>query len=191
MGRITSIAVFCGSSYGSCEEYRKKAEELGRALAERGITLVYGGGCKGLMGAVAAECRKCGGTVIGVLPKAMDKPSVRIEDIETKLIITEDMHSRKKTMYDLADAFIALPGGLGTFDEIFEILAWKQLKIHRKRAALLNARGFWDHAAALMDNAVKEGFLNPKARESIIIDDDIERILSALGEDEEELPDKI
>ncbi len=118
---IRNIAVFCGSSSGAREEYRESALELGAAIAGKGFGLVYGGGGKGLMGVVARAVRENGGRVIGVLPKAMDVPSVRKDSVETELMIVNGMHERKETMYSLADAFIAMPGGIGTLEEIAEI----------------------------------------------------------------------
>ena len=174
MKSLKSIAVFCGSSSGSRKEYEEGARALGSAMAAKGITLVYGGGGKGLMGTIAASVRKNGGHVIGILPEAMDIPSVRKNSQETELIIVPGMHERKKAMYERADAFIALPGGIGTIEEISEIYTWRQLGYHNKNIALLNTAGYWDPFIQMIDKGVAEGFISEEVRRLLIADDNID-----------------
>lgn len=192
MERPTSIAVFSGSSFGSSPAYREGAAALGRKMAEEGITLVYGGGYCGLMGAVAEAVRDGGGKVIGVLPEAMDTQSVRSKDIETELLIVPDMHERKRTMYSLSEGFIALPGGIGTMEELMEIFTWKQLGIHKWNIGLLNTSGYWDPMIAMLDRSVSEGFLSKAVRDALIVEEDPGRLLARIIDDNgPELPRKL
>lgn len=155
------------------------------------MTLVYGGGNRGLMGLLADTVKSCGGRTVGILPKAMDLPSVRTKDVETELIIAEDMHDRKKKMYDRADAFVALPGGIGTMDEFFEIFTWKQLGYHRKPVCLLNIDGFYDTLIGFLDEATEKGFVSRPMRDALIVLDSTEGLLEALDRDEGDLPSKL
>jgi uncharacterized protein (TIGR00730 family) len=179
------ICVFCGSNAGNNPIYRTEAEKLGRLLAARGIELVYGAGNIGLMGAVADACLEAGGTVVGVIPEALVGKEVAGRHVDhralTRLEIVDSMHTRKARMAELADGFIALPGGFGTFEEFCEILTWGQLGFHAKPMALLNVNGFYDPLLALFDHAVREGFLRPQNRAMALVESDIERLLDAMA----------
>ena len=179
------ICVFCGSNAGHDPRYRVAAEQLGRLLAERGIELVYGGGNVGLMGAVADACLAAGGTVIGVIPEALVGKEVAGRHVDhralTRLEVVDSMHTRKARMAELADGFIALPGGFGTFEEFCEILTWGQLGFHTKPIGLLNVNAFYDPLLALFDHAVQEGFLREQNRAMALAETDIGRLLDAMG----------
>jgi uncharacterized protein (TIGR00730 family) len=153
------ICVFCGSNAGHAPIYRAEAEKLGQLLAARGIELVYGGGNIGLMGAVADACLAAGGTVIGVIPEALVGKEVAGRHVDhralTRIEVVDSMHTRKARMAELADGFIALPGGFGTFEEFCEILTWGQLGFHAKPMGLLNVNGFYDPLLGLFDHAVQ------------------------------------
>jgi len=178
------ICVFCGSNAGHNPLYRAEAEKLGRLLAERGIELVYGAGNVGLMGAVADACLAAGGTVIGIIPEALVGKEVAGRTVDhralTRIEIVDSMHIRKARMAELADGFIALPGGFGTFEEFCEILTWGQLGFHVKPMGLLNVSGFYDPLLALFDHAVGEGFLRPENRAMALTETDSERLLEAM-----------
>ena len=155
------ICVFAGSENGQRPGYPRAAAELGRLLAEKGITLVYGGGRTGLMGAAADAALAAGGKVVGVIPKGLTGIEVDHKGL-TRMIVTADMHERKAEMHRLSDAFIALPGGIGTFDELFEALCWAQLGFHRKPCGLLNTGGYYDPLLKLIRNATDEGFADER-----------------------------
>lgn len=191
MSEIKSIAVFCGSSSGVRKDYEESAIALGKAMAERGIALVYGGGAKGLMGVIASTIHDAGGHVIGVLPEAMNLPSVRLRPVESEILIVKDMHERKKTMYEKADAFIAMSGGIGTIEEISEIYTWRQLGYHNKNIALLNTAGYWDPFIQMIDKGMAEGFISEEVRRLLIADDNIENILTRLETEYFTVPEKL
>ena len=182
---MKSICVFCGSSAGHDPRYRTAAEALGRLLADRQIELVYGGGNVGLMGVLADACLDAGGTVIGVIPEALMGKEVAGRHVDhralTRLEVVDSMHSRKARMAELADGFVALPGGFGTFEEFCEILTWGQLGFHTKPIGLLNVAGFYDPLLALFDRAVAEGFLRAQNRAMALADTDSERLLAAMA----------
>jgi uncharacterized protein (TIGR00730 family) len=157
------VAVFCGSSTGCRPEYRAAAEQLAEALCTRRIGLVYGGGNVGLMGVLADAVLARGGDIIGVVPEALAAKEVAHLGLPD-LRIVDSMHTRKAMMADLSDAFIALPGGFGTFEEIIEVVTWTQLGLHVKRTGLVNVLGFYDHLLAQFDHAVREGFLKATSR---------------------------
>ncbi|MCF3629693.1 TIGR00730 family Rossman fold protein [Thalassospiraceae bacterium LMO-SO8] len=157
MSDISAICVFCGSRTGSDPAYENAARVLGRMMAERGIRLVYGGGHVGLMGVVADAVLDAGGQAIGVIPDFLKRREVGRDDL-TDLIVTDSMHSRKQRMFELADAFVALPGGLGTLDETIEVATWKQLGLHAKPIVILDAAGYWGALSALLASVVKGGF---------------------------------
>jgi uncharacterized protein (TIGR00730 family) len=180
------VGVFCGSSIGNDVRYRAAAESMGRLLARRGIGLVYGGGNVGLMGIVADAALTAGGEVIGVIPQALADREVAHAGV-TDLRVVDSMHTRKAMMAELSDAFIAMPGGVGTFEEFFEAVTWTQLGVHRKPCGLLNVAGFYTPLAAFIDQAVTEGFIKPIHRAIVVVDDDPERLLISLGN--VELPD--
>ena len=183
---MKSLCVFCGANAGHDPRYRAAAEELGRTLAARGIELVYGGGNVGLMGAVADACLAAGGRVVGVIPQALVGKEVAGRHVDhrglSRLEVVDSMHTRKARMAELADAFIALPGGFGTFEEFCEILTWGQLGFHSKAMGLLNINGFYDPLLAMFDHAVREGFLREQNRAMALADSDLERLLAALAD---------
>ena len=166
---MKNITVFCGSSSGFRPEYAEAAKNLAHCFIERKIRLVYGGGNVGLMGIIADEVMQKGGKVIGIIPDSLLKREVGNREI-TELRVVDSMHERKAMMAELADGFIAMPGGIGTFEEFFEILTWAQLGFHEKPCGLLNVAGYYDGLLALCDNAVTEGFLRADHR-ALILDD--------------------
>lgn len=174
------ICVFCGSRPGVRPVYRDVAESLGRTLAERGIELVYGGGNVGLMGIVADACLAAGGKVVGVIPRALMEWEVGHEGL-TRLEVVDSMHSRKARMAELADGFVALPGGLGTFEELFEILTWAQLGFHNKPIALLNVDAYYQPLIQMMDRGVTEGFMKAENRGLLLVEDNVQTLLRAMG----------
>ena len=157
MSDISAICVFCGSRTGSDPAYESAARSLGRMMAERDVRLVYGGGHVGLMGVLADAVLDAGGQVTGVIPDFLKRREVGREDL-TELVVTDSMHSRKQRMFELADAFVALPGGLGTLDETIEVATWKQLGLHAKPIVILDAAGYWGALSALLASVVKGGF---------------------------------
>ena len=173
------ICVFCGSSVGSKPEYAEAAVTLGGLLAARQIGLIYGGGNVGLMGVVANAVLDAGGEVIGVIPHSLAQREIEHRGL-TQLHVVDSMHTRKAMMADLADAFIAMPGGVGTFEEFFEAVTWTQLGLHRKPCGLLNVAGFYSPLAAFIDQAVSEGFIKPVHRAAIVVDSDPARLLDSL-----------
>lgn len=174
------VCIYCGSSPGNQPIYREMAEAMGGLLARRGIGLVYGGGNVGLMGIVADAALAGGGEVIGVIPGALADREVAHAGV-TDLRVVDSMHTRKALMAELSDAFIAMPGGVGTFEEFFEAVTWTQLGVHRKPCGLLNVGGFYTPLAAFIDQAVTEGFIKPIHRAMIVVDADPERLLNALA----------
>jgi uncharacterized protein (TIGR00730 family) len=177
---MKSITVFCGSSSGFRPEYAEAAVNLARLLVENNIRLVYGGGNIGLMGIIADEVMRNGGTVVGIIPDSLFKKEVGKREI-TELHVVGSMHERKALMAELADGFIAMPGGIGTFEEFFEILTWSQLGFHEKPCGLLNVAGYYDGLLALCDNAVNEGFLRSVHRKLILDDSDAVSLLEKMN----------
>ncbi len=173
------ICVFCGSSAGSKPSYRQAAERLGRALAKRGVGLVNGGGHVGLMGATADAVLEAGGEAIGVIPEALQQRELA-HTAMTELHVTVDMHARKALMASLADAFIALPGGLGTFEELFEVATWAQLGIHHKPIGILDVDDYYRNLALWIDHAETEGFVKPEHSRLFHWDTDPERLIDRL-----------
>ena len=180
MSPLASVCVFCGSSPGRRPAYAAAADALGTALAERNIELVYGGGRVGLMGVLADAVLAGGGRVIGVIPEAILALEVGHLEV-TRLEVVATMHERKARMADLADGFVALPGGLGTLDELFEILTWAQLGLHAKPCGLLDVDGYFDPLRAVLDGAVAEGFLDATRRTAILEGTDSGALLDAMS----------
>lgn len=170
------ICVFCGSSPGARPEYVEAARQLGRTLASKGIELVYGGAKVGTMGQVANAALEAGGEVIGVIPEQLVEKEVAFTEL-TNLQVVGTMHERKARMVELSDGFIALPGGLGTFEEFFEALTWAQLSIHHKPCGLLNVCGYYDKLIAFIDHAIEQQFVKSEYRAMVLIDEDSERLL--------------
>lgn len=155
---MKAIAVYCGSSIGASDAYKEAAVALGKELAKRGLTLIYGGSKVGIMGIVADAVLSEGGEVIGVIPKLLEDREISHTGL-TKLYTVETMHERKHMMMDLADGFIALPGGPGTMEEYFEVFTWSQIGLHHKPCGLLNVNGYYDHLIAFFSHMLKEQFM--------------------------------
>ena len=178
---MKSICVFCGSSMGSDPDFEKTAGELGKKLAEAGINLVYGGAKVGLMGVLADGCAKAGGKVIGVIPKFLDKLEITNSDVD-ELYETNSMHERKMKMSELAEGFIAIPGGFGTMDELCEILTWAQLGLVKHPIGLLNVNGYFDHLIELFKHMNQSGLVKDKHLELLIVDTEIDSLLDKMSE---------
>jgi uncharacterized protein (TIGR00730 family) len=177
---VRNIAVFCASANGNDPAYKAAAEELGRMLAAHNIGLIYGGAKVGLMLAVAEAALAANGKVVGVIPEVLVDLEVAHHGL-TELHVTSTMHTRKALMGERADAFIALPGGFGTFEELFEVLAWHTLKLHAKPVVLLNINGFYDQLIAFLNHCVAEGMLKPKNYEILLIANSVEEALIKAG----------
>jgi uncharacterized protein (TIGR00730 family) len=177
-----SVAVFCGSKNGNNELFARHAQEIGLILAQKNIQLIYGGGRNGLMGIVADSVLKNKGKVIGVIPSLLSEKEHQHESL-TALHIVEDMHERKKMMYELSDAAIILPGGYGTMDELFEMITWNQLSIHDKTIVLLNSDGYYNSLVAHLQQMQQEGFLYNPWNESLFIIQDPQALISLMDED--------
>ena len=176
---MKSVCVYCGASFGSDPIYTEAAKAMGRTVAERGLKLVYGGGQVGLMGVIADACIDAGGEVLGVIPDFLDHKEIahpRVQDMR----IVKSMHERKLMMADNADAFIAMPGGLGTMEELFEVWTWSQLGRHEKPVALLNMNGYWDKLTAFLDHMRDEGFVEARHRDMLMSAQTPEAVLEAL-----------
>ena len=165
------ICVYCGSNSGRRPEYTRAARRLGALLAEEGLGLVYGGASVGVMGAIANAALAGGAEVIGVIPRALATREVAHSGL-SDLHLVESMHERKAKMAQLSDGFVALPGGWGTIEEIFEALTWAQLGLHRKPCGLLNVAGYYDHLGAFLEHAMTEAFVKPEYRPMILLEDD-------------------
>jgi uncharacterized protein (TIGR00730 family) len=176
---MQSLCVFCGSSPGRRAGYVELARDVGRRIARRGIELVYGGGRVGLMGALADAALAEGGRVIGVIPQMLLDREVAHAGL-SELHVVSTLSERKALMSDLADAFLALPGGIGTMDELFEAWTWAQLRLHDKPTALLNHQGYYDPLLAFLDLASAEGFLYGQSRDMLVVDTDADRVLQEL-----------
>ncbi|MCA9024815.1 MAG: TIGR00730 family Rossman fold protein [Planctomycetaceae bacterium] len=177
---VRTVCVYCGSSVGSRDEYTQAARDLGRLLASRGLRTVYGAGNIGLMGVLADAALEAGGEVIGVIPEALVERELAHNGV-TDLRIVHSMHERKALMADLSDAFIALPGGFGTFEELCEMLTWLQLGIHQKPCGLLNVAGYYDPLITMFDHATEERFLRPQHRNLLQVETDPARLLDRLA----------
>jgi uncharacterized protein (TIGR00730 family) len=173
----TALCVYCGSSPGKHPEYVESAQAFGTDMARRGITLVYGGGKVGLMGTVADAVLAGGGKVVGVIPRQLVEREVAHPGL-TEMHVVETMHQRKTRMYELSDAFVALPGGFGTMDEMFEMLTWAQLGLHKYPCAFFDVRGYYAQLRVMVDHMVGEGFLRPEQRDSIWFGDDREQLFN-------------
>jgi len=177
MHPIKSICVFCGSKPGTDTRYQEAAVALGQGLADNDVSLVYGGGRVGLMGAVADACKDAGGRVIGIIPDFLEKREVGHRAID-ELIVVDSMHARKRIMVDRSDAFAVLPGGFGTLDETFEILTWAQLGLHAKPVLILNIGGYWDPLAAMIDHMMAKGLVEPRLKDVYQIVETVPDLLS-------------
>jgi uncharacterized protein (TIGR00730 family) len=176
---VNRICVFCGAATGNDPVHARAAAVLGRELASRSIELVTGGGKVGLMGVIADAALECGGRVIGVIPRGLEEREVAHRGL-TELRVVETLHERKALMHELSDAFIALPGGFGTLDELAEAVTWAQLGIHEKPIGLLDVAGYFDHFLAHVDTAVASGFVSSAHRDLLTVRDDVAALLDAL-----------
>ncbi|MEM9011773.1 MAG: TIGR00730 family Rossman fold protein [Pseudomonadota bacterium] len=177
---MKSICVFCGSRDGALAAYGADADALGRELAEQGFRLVYGAGDIGLMGRVARAAQAAGGQTFGVIPAHLLEKEVGKRDL-TAFIVTETMHERKKVMFSNSDAVVALPGGPGTLDELFEVLTWRQLGLHARPIILLNTGGYWDPLIALIDHVVDQGFAAESFRAFLQVETTVAGVMTALA----------
>jgi uncharacterized protein (TIGR00730 family) len=177
---MNSICVYCGSANQASQKYFHAAHQMGETLARRGLTLVYGGGKTGLMGALADSVMDSGGEVTGVIVASMNTPELAHTRL-THLEVTATIHQRKSRMYELADGYIALPGGYGTLDELFETLTWAQIGEHSKPVGLLNVNGYYDALLRMLDRAVEEKFLFPEHRHSLLCDSQSDGLLDAMN----------
>lgn len=190
---MKSLCIFCGSNKGKNGSYKQAAEDLAKLLVKEDIALVYGGASVGLMGILADEVLKRQGKVFGVMPKSICRKEIAHGEL-TELFIVDSMHARKQKMYDLSDGFIALPGGIGTLEEFFEILTWSQLGLHKKPCGILNVDGYFDHLLKFMDHMVGEKFLKEKNRNLYLTESDpkllLQRMTSYLPEPDAKWIDK-
>jgi len=174
------LCVFCGSSHGKNPAYAEAAKNLGGELARRDMELVYGGGNVGLMGVIADAVLDAGGQVIGVIPESLMAKELGHRQVQD-LRVVKTMHERKAMMADLSDGFIAMPGGIGTFEEFFEIVTWAQLGFHSKPCALLNVNGFYDPLLHLLDHAIAEGFVKATQRDLVLVEPDFSKLLDRMA----------
>lgn len=176
---MRAVCVFCGSQSGEAPEYVQAARSLGALLAGKRITVVYGGGHVGMMGALADSALAAGGRVVGVIPEHLMQPEVAHQQL-TELLIVDSMHTRKRMMAERADAFVVLPGGYGTFEEMFEMVTWLQLRLHGKPVGLVNIRGYFNHLLAFLRHAGEQGFIRPQHSDLLIVDPDAAALLERL-----------
>jgi uncharacterized protein (TIGR00730 family) len=181
MPLVKSLCVYCGSARGQSPRYVATARELGESMAERGIRLVYGGARIGMMGELADAVMRNGGEVIGIIPEHLQSTEVGHSGI-TELKVVESMHSRKKLMFDLSDAFAVLPGGFGTLDELFEIITWRMLSLHTKPVVVVNVDGYWDPFRVLIDHLIGKGFARESSRQHFSIVNSVGRLFDLLDE---------
>jgi hypothetical protein len=179
MGQIRKVCVYCGSSAGTDPAYVAAATRLGEILAAAGVGLVYGGGSAGLMGALAKSMQTHGGEIIGVIPEFLSVKENMFRGA-TEIVVTHGMHDRKQVMFDRSDAFVALPGGIGTLEELVEQLTWAQLGRHRKPILIANLKGFWDGLLGLFEHMGHAGYIHSAARLNFLVADNVEDILPAL-----------
>lgn len=179
--QVHRLTVFTGSSPGNSPAYLQTVQDFGRDVAEAGYGIVFGGGHVGLMGAVADAALNAGGEVIGVMPQSLADREVPHQGL-TRLVMVPDMHARKARMAELGDAFVALPGGAGTLEELFEIWTWQQLGLHTKPVALYNVDGFWDPLITMLDHMQEQGFIRQTFRDALIIAEDTQGLLAAIAD---------
>jgi len=180
MTQIRSLCVLCGSREGTDPVYRDVAVRLGRLVAEQDVRLIYGGGSIGLMGIIADAVLSAGGEVVGVIPDFLIRSEVGHHDL-TDLVITDSMHDRKRRMFEMADAFVVLPGGLGTLDETFELITWRQLRLHDSPIIILDVDGYWAPLISLIDATIAAGFADPATTELFSVVGTPEEVLQTLA----------
>lgn len=178
---VSTVCIYCGSSNNVADAFKKNAYDASTALAKQGKRIVYGGGHVGLMGIIADAALKAGAEVIGIIPEHIRAQEVQHTGL-TKLHVVPDMHTRKRMMVESSDAFVILPGGLGTLDEVFEILTWKKLKLHNKPILIFNQNGYWDGFLALIDQTIKDGFAAPSDRALFKVVTTVAEMLDVLQE---------
>lgn len=176
---MKNVVVFCGANLGKGQVYYDHAYTLGRILASSGIAVIFGGGKVGLMGAVAEGALHHDGRVVGVIPKFLRTKEIAYEDV-SQLIEVENMHERKMRMHELSDAIIAMPGGWGTMEELFEMMTWAQLGLHKKPIGILNVNGYYDPFITMMDNMVSEGFLRQDLRDMLLVSNKVEDLIEKM-----------
>jgi hypothetical protein len=181
MRALRSVCVFCGSQPGVRPAYVEAARTLGRRLAQQGSTTIYGGGHVGMMGALADAALGAGGRVVGVIPEHLMRPEVAHQNLD-ELLVVASMHERKRTMAERADAFVVLPGGYGTFEEMFEMVTWLQLELQAKPVGLLNVEGYFDHLLAFLRHGAAEGFIRAEHRDLLLVDVTPEALLERLAQ---------
>jgi len=179
MANLSSLCVYCGSKFGGDPEHRAAAERLGQMMAERGVQLVFGGGRVGLMGVIANAVMAGGGEVIGVIPDHLHEIEVGHDGL-TELHVVDSMHTRKQKMFDLSDAFVVLPGGLGTMDETFEIITWRQLHLHDKPVILVDNEGYWQPFTNLIQHIIDHGFARKSAADLFTVVGGIDDVIPAI-----------
>ncbi len=180
MAKISSLCVFCGSKTGADPAYEAAARRLGELMVANDVGLVYGGGHIGLMGVVADTVLQSGGRVTGVIPDFLEKLEVGFTEA-TEFIVTDSMHARKQRMFELSDGFVVLPGGLGTLDETFEIITWKQLRLHSKPIVIMDVNGYWKGLSGLVDGTIEAGFAHPAVRQLFGVVDGPDAVFDALA----------
>ena len=180
MTSIRAVCVFCGSQPGTKPAYLQAARELGAQLARRDWTVLYGGGHVGMMGALADGALAAGGRVIGVIPEHLMRPEVAHQGL-TELLVVDSMHTRKRIMAGRSDAFIVLPGGYGTFEEMFEMVTWRQLRLHAKPVGLVNVDGYFDHLLAFLQHAAQQEFIRPQHRDLLSVETSVAALLERLA----------
>jgi len=185
---IRALCVFCGSQPGARPAYLQAARELGARLAQRGWTAVFGGGHVGMMGALADGALAAGGAVIGVIPEHLMRPEVAHQGL-TELLVVDSMHTRKRVMASRSDAFVVLPGGYGTFEEMFEMVTWRQLQLHAKPVGLVNIDGYFDHLLAFLQHAAQQEFIRPQHRSLLTVDATVDALLERLQRQAAAAPD--
>ena len=176
---MKNVCVYCGSSSGRRKDYAEAAAALAERLVKHNMNLVYGGASVGIMGEIADAVLDAGGQVIGVMPRALVEKEVQHDGL-TELLVVDSMHERKLKMAEISDGFIAMPGGLGTLEELFEILTWAQLGFHQKPCALLNVQGYYDKLSAFLDHAVEEQFIKSVHSHMLLIEENPEKILQSM-----------
>lgn len=183
---LSSLCVYCGSAVGRAPAYREAGERLGRLLAEHDVRLVFGGGRIGMMGVIADAVVRHGGKVTGIIPNFLEAREVGHHGIDD-LRIVDSMHVRKQLMFELSDAFAILPGGYGTLDETFEIITWRQLRLHDKPIMLVDANGYWQPFLRLVDHVIREGLARPECRQLFTLVPDVDEVVAALRRQPEPL----
>ena len=177
---IKSVCVYCGSAFGNDDAYRVAARDLGQVLAGAGLRLVYGGGGVGLMGEVARAAHSAGGSVLGIMPQFLRTREILFDDVETRVVA--NMHERKMMMFEESDAFVVLPGGVGTLEEVVELLSWRRLDLHKKPIIFLNTKDFWAPFVALVEHTQQAGFTPENFRRTYVSVDTVEEVLPAIME---------